>query len=120
MNDIHVTVDDRRGQGIHVFWILLLIGFVGAFWNYILVALLFAASITCLCLALKHKAQEQRQLGVRADEQMSWEAVGDPRGIYGHDFGGATNEGLQPTVPAGQPWTVRDARAAGISGATYR
>jgi len=116
VSDIRVQVDDRRGQGVHVFWLLLLIGFVGAFWQYILVALLSAASITCLCLALKYRAQEQRQLGIRADEQMRWEALGDPRGIYGHDFGGTTNESLQPTVAAGA-WSVQDSRSAGRTGA---
>lgn len=115
MNDIRVTVDDRRGQGIHVFWLLLFIGFVGAFWNYILVAVLATASLTCLWLALKYRALEQRQLGIRADEQMKWEAVGDPRGIYGHEFGGTTNESLQPTAEA-RAWSVQDARSAGRSG----
>jgi hypothetical protein len=118
VNDLRVTVDDRRNQGqLGLFGILLFVGFIGAFWQYIVVALLFTASLTCLYLALKYRALEQRQLGIRADEQMGWEAMGDPRGIYGHDFGGTTNEGLQPTVPACESWPVSDARAAGLSGA---
>lgn len=114
MNDIRVVVEQR--QPVHLLGVLLALGLILAFWKYLLIATLFAASATCLYLAFRFRAQEQDRLRRAAHQQMAWDAKGDPRGLYGPDWR-PEHEGLQPTVPACGSSTPGHAGAQGHPGA---
>jgi hypothetical protein len=73
-----------------LFSVLLLVGFVGAYFKWIAAAVLayFAwrwgqAAWTRHCAAADAWAAEQKAVVVRADRQHRWTVAGDPRGTYG-------------------------------------
>jgi hypothetical protein len=73
-----------------LFSLLLLVGFVGAYFKWIALAVLaYLASRygrvawARHCAAADAWAAEQKAIAKRADQQHAWVMAGDPRGTYG-------------------------------------
>ena len=86
-HDVRIAVvqDPRRG---YFSALLILAILVIAFWKYILVIGLAALLITLTWREHKRSRAEIEGLRRRADQQHNWVYADDPRGTYGHGYGG--------------------------------
>ena len=70
--------------------VLLIVGFVGAYWGWILAAVVVAAVVVSglhwwanECEHVERLEAQRRAVAARADQQHAWTMQGDPRGTYG-------------------------------------
>jgi hypothetical protein len=80
------TLENVKG----LFGVLLLVGFVAVYWQWLLAAVVLVLIVRAAPVAWREvqdeRAAEERrraELVARADEQHRWAMAGDDRGVYG-------------------------------------
>lgn len=100
MRSDHVTVVIEKREPVHVFWVLMLLVLIVAFWKWILFAATVFGILATVYVVMSRRKQRIEGLRSRADEQHNWVFAGDERGIYGHDW--TNHEGLRTPASGGR------------------